>query len=70
MLTLERLHVYIEASHILKDMALSVGERECVCVIGRNGAGKTTLRRIAWTWAGRQWTTSSPREVRGGTPYQ
>jgi branched-chain amino acid transport system ATP-binding protein len=44
-LTLDRLHVYIETSHILKDVALTVGERECVCVIGRNGAGKTTLLR-------------------------
>ncbi len=45
MLTLDRLHVYIETSHILKEVTLSVGERECVCVIGRNGAGKTTLLR-------------------------
>jgi branched-chain amino acid transport system ATP-binding protein len=48
-LTLDRLHVYIEASHILKDVTLTVGERECVCVIGRNGAGKTTL---LWTIMG------------------
>ena len=45
MLTLDHLHVYVETSPILKDVALSVGERECVCVIGRNGAGKTTLLR-------------------------
>lgn len=45
MLTLDRLHVSIEASHILKDVTLTLGERELVCVIGRNGAGKTTLLR-------------------------
>ena len=45
MLTLQRLHVFLETSHILKDVALTVGEREFVCVIGRNGAGKTTLLR-------------------------
>jgi branched-chain amino acid transport system ATP-binding protein len=45
MLTLDRLNVDIEASHILKDVALTVGERELVCVIGRNGAGKTTILR-------------------------
>src|SRR5919198_1491888 len=45
MLTVDRLNVDIEASHILKDVALTVGERELVCVIGRNGAGKTTILR-------------------------
>src|SRR5215831_8043997 len=45
MLTLHHVHVFVEASHILKDVALTVGAREVVCVIGRNGAGKTTLLR-------------------------
>jgi branched-chain amino acid transport system ATP-binding protein len=44
-LTVEHLNVYIDASHILKDVSLAVGPRELVCVIGRNGAGKTTLLR-------------------------
>jgi branched-chain amino acid transport system ATP-binding protein len=44
-LTVERLNVYIDASHILKDVSLTVGERQLVCIIGRNGAGKTTLLR-------------------------
>jgi branched-chain amino acid transport system ATP-binding protein len=44
-LALERVNVYIEASHILKDVSLTVGQRQLVCVIGRNGAGKTTLLR-------------------------
>jgi branched-chain amino acid transport system ATP-binding protein len=44
-LTLDRLNVDIEASHILKDVSLTVGKQELVCVIGRNGAGKTTILR-------------------------
>jgi len=45
MLLVDRLNVYIEASHILRDVSLTVGEREVVCLIGRNGAGKTTTLR-------------------------
>jgi branched-chain amino acid transport system ATP-binding protein len=44
-LTVDRLSVYIQASHILKDVSLTVGEREVACLIGRNGAGKTTTLR-------------------------
>ena len=45
MLTVDRLNVYIQASHILRDVCLTVGGREVVCLIGRNGAGKTTTLR-------------------------
>lgn len=45
MLSVEHLHVYIEASHILRDVSLAVREREVVCLVGRNGAGKTTTLR-------------------------
>ncbi|MHB9099114.1 MAG: ATP-binding cassette domain-containing protein, partial [Syntrophales bacterium] len=41
-LDLAQLNVFIKTSHILRDVSLSVGEREVVCLIGRNGAGKTT----------------------------
>jgi branched-chain amino acid transport system ATP-binding protein len=44
-LTIDRLNVYIDASHILRDVSLSVEPRQLVCVVGRNGAGKTTLLR-------------------------
>ncbi len=44
-LSLDRVNVYIEASHILREVSLAVGEREVVCLIGRNGAGKTTTLR-------------------------
>ena len=45
MLALRELNVYIQASHILRDVGLEVGERELVCLVGRNGAGKTTTLR-------------------------
>lgn len=45
MLAVEGLNVFIEASHILRDVTLDVGDRELVCLVGRNGAGKTTTLR-------------------------
>jgi branched-chain amino acid transport system ATP-binding protein len=45
MLALDGIDVYIQASHILRQVSLEVGEREVVCLIGRNGAGKTTTLR-------------------------
>ncbi len=41
-LELRQLNVFIKTSHILRDVSLSVGEKEVVCLVGRNGAGKTT----------------------------
>ena len=47
MLTVEAVDVFIESSHILRQVSLEVGDREVVCLVGRNGAGKsTTLRAI------------------------
>src|SRR5437867_4665790 len=45
MLTVEGLSVDIQASRILRDVSLEVGERELVCLVGRNGSGKTTTLR-------------------------
>ena len=45
MLSIQRLNVHIETSHILRDVTLEVGARELVCLVGRNGAGKTTTLR-------------------------
>jgi branched-chain amino acid transport system ATP-binding protein len=45
MLSVEGIDVYIQASHILRNVSLDVGEREVVCLVGRNGAGKTTTLR-------------------------
>ncbi len=41
-LTVDKIHVYIEKSHILQGVSLNVSEGEVVGLIGRNGAGKTT----------------------------
>ena len=45
MLAVRGIDVFIQASHILRRVALEVGEREVVCLVGRNGAGKTTTLR-------------------------
>lgn len=45
MLSIDRLNVYIQSSHILHDISMEVGECEVVCLVGRNGAGKTTTLR-------------------------
>jgi len=45
MLSIQRLNVHIQGSHILRDVSLEVGARELVCLVGRNGAGKTTILR-------------------------
>ena len=45
MLAIDRIDVFIQASHILRSVSLEVGPREVVCLIGRNGAGKTTTLR-------------------------
>lgn len=44
-LKLGGVNVFIQSSHILRDVSLEVGEREVVCLLGRNGAGKTTTMR-------------------------
>jgi len=44
-LTLRELSVEIKGVKILKNVSISVGDEEIVCVLGRNGAGKTTLAR-------------------------
>jgi branched-chain amino acid transport system ATP-binding protein len=45
MLRVDGLNVFIEASHILHDVALVVAPGALVCLVGRNGAGKTTTLR-------------------------
>ena len=42
LLTVEDLHTYYGASHILFGVSLEVREGEVVVLLGRNGAGKTT----------------------------
>ncbi len=45
MLTVDKIDVFIQASHILRKVSIEVAEREVVCLVGRNGAGKTTTLR-------------------------
>jgi branched-chain amino acid transport system ATP-binding protein len=45
MLRVEGLNVFIESSHILRDVSLAVEPGTLVCLVGRNGAGKTTTLR-------------------------
>jgi branched-chain amino acid transport system ATP-binding protein len=42
MLKVERINTFRGPAHVLRDVSLTVGERESVCLVGRNGAGKTT----------------------------
>jgi branched-chain amino acid transport system ATP-binding protein len=45
MLRLDAVNVFIQASHILRDVTLTVEPGALVCLVGRNGAGKTTTLR-------------------------
>jgi branched-chain amino acid transport system ATP-binding protein len=45
MLALRHVDVYIQASHILREISLDAAAGELVCLVGRNGAGKTTTLR-------------------------
>ena len=45
MLSIESLHVSIQAVQVLRGLSLSVAEGRMAGLVGRNGAGKTTLMR-------------------------
>jgi branched-chain amino acid transport system ATP-binding protein len=45
MLHLDAVNVFIQSSHILRDVTLTVEPGSLVCLVGRNGAGKTTILR-------------------------
>ncbi len=42
MLELEAINTYRGQAQILRQVSISLGEKESVCLVGRNGAGKTT----------------------------
>jgi ABC-type branched-subunit amino acid transport system ATPase component len=42
MLRIEGINTYRGRAQVLREVSLSVGEKEAVCLVGRNGAGKTT----------------------------
>ena len=41
----DRLNVFYDQSHVLRDLSFHVGPQETVSLLGRNGMGKTTLLR-------------------------
>ncbi|MBP5536163.1 MAG: phosphate ABC transporter ATP-binding protein [Bacteroidales bacterium] len=41
----QKLNVYIKGNHILKDVSLTLPERQITCIIGPSGCGKSTLLR-------------------------
>lgn len=45
LLKLESINVFIQASHIIRNVSLEVAKGEVVCLVGRNGAGKSTILR-------------------------
>ncbi len=42
MLEVQRVNTFRGPAHVLRDVSLTVGDGESVCLVGRNGAGKTT----------------------------
>lgn len=72
MLRLDRVNVDIQASHVLREVTLEVGERELVCLVGRNGSGKTTVFRtiMGYRQPRSGAITFRGRSLVGRPPYQ
>ena len=64
MLRVDRINVFLQSSHILREVSLTVEAGSLVCLVGRNGAGKTTTLR---TVMGYLRPASGRIELRGET---
>ena len=42
-INIEKLNIYIQNNHILKDISLQLHDKKITCIIGPSGCGKTTL---------------------------
>jgi branched-chain amino acid transport system ATP-binding protein len=72
-LALNSIDAYYGKIRVLKEISLTVGEREIVTLIGANGAGKSTILKVitgllrpssgAVTFQGRPITGLSPKEI-------
>jgi urea transport system ATP-binding protein len=72
MLAAENIELYYGASHILRQVSLSVEKGAVTCVLGRNGVGKTSLMRAVMglqpirggriAWEGKDITRLRPHE--------
>ncbi|MEG2574311.1 MAG: ATP-binding cassette domain-containing protein, partial [Bacteroides sp.] len=40
---INKLNIYIQGNHILKDVSLTLYDKKITCIIGPSGCGKTTL---------------------------
>ena len=69
MLTVEGLHAYYGASHVLHGVTMQVEQGELVALLGRNGAGKTTtLTSLMGTTASPQGSVQVDGEELSGRP--
>lgn len=62
MIELDRLSFVRDGRYILKDITLSIGEKQNWIILGKNGSGKTTLINILF---GHLWSTTGKVKVLG-----
>jgi urea transport system ATP-binding protein len=72
MLDVSGINQYYGESHTLRDVALSVPQGSCTCLMGRNGVGKTTLLKVLMGLlpAASGSIRFEDREYRGVTPEE